>query len=153
VFAGIWFKYNQGLQGILVTPEYLVINNPMQTFTFNVTAYYSDNHSETVTAATAWRMSDPRWTIEPNGTLHINNAPVEGWLRASYNGAWRAIHVWVDSTIDTDGDGLSDIDESRIGTNPSAIDTDGDGISDNNDYYPLAINNVSPPLVKMIYPY
>ncbi|MDI7267299.1 MAG: MYXO-CTERM sorting domain-containing protein, partial [Myxococcota bacterium] len=32
--------------------------------------------------------------------------------------------------IDSDGDGISDDDEIRIGTNPNNADTDGDGISD-----------------------
>lgn len=39
---------------------------------------------------------------------------------------------------DTDGDGLSDRDELRLGTSPSLADTDGDGLSDGEeeeDYY------------------
>ncbi len=37
------------------------------------------------------------------------------------------------ATTDTDGDGLSDADEKRIGTNPQKADTDGDGIADNEE--------------------
>ncbi|MFM8653399.1 MAG: beta strand repeat-containing protein, partial [Verrucomicrobiota bacterium] len=33
-------------------------------------------------------------------------------------------------TLDTDGDGLSDYEESQIGTNPNLADSDGDGLND-----------------------
>ena len=39
--------------------------------------------------------------------------------------------------IDTDGDGIKDIDENLSGLNPSKIDTDDDGIPDNFDASPL----------------
>src|SRR5262249_38561033 len=32
--------------------------------------------------------------------------------------------------VDTDNDGLSDVDEAKWGTNPNLADTDGDGVSD-----------------------
>jgi hypothetical protein len=35
-----------------------------------------------------------------------------------------------DFTLDTDGDGLFDCEESLIGTDPSLVDTDGDGLPD-----------------------
>jgi len=38
---------------------------------------------------------------------------------------------------DSDGDGWTDIEEARIGTNPHAVDTDGDGIPDGRDVCPL----------------
>jgi len=41
------------------------------------------------------------------------------------------------ATRDTDGDGLPDIEELVIGTDPNNPDTDGDGISDSLDPYPL----------------
>ena len=37
------------------------------------------------------------------------------------------------ASIDTDGDGLSDADEKRVGTNPQKTDTDGDGFPDNEE--------------------
>ncbi len=37
------------------------------------------------------------------------------------------------ATMDTDGDGLSDAEEKRVGTNPQKADTDGDGIADNEE--------------------
>ncbi|MBN1668152.1 MAG: LamG domain-containing protein, partial [Anaerolineales bacterium] len=36
----------------------------------------------------------------------------------------------VQDTTDTDGDGLSDVDENSLGTDPSNPDTDGDGLTD-----------------------
>ena len=38
---------------------------------------------------------------------------------------------------DSDGDGWTDLEEGRIGTNPHAADTDGDGIPDGRDVCPL----------------
>ena len=38
---------------------------------------------------------------------------------------------------DSDGDGWTDLEEGRIGTNPHASDTDGDGIPDGRDVCPL----------------
>ncbi|WP_110925930.1 ArdC-like ssDNA-binding domain-containing protein [Bacillus massiliglaciei] len=40
------------------------------------------------------------------------------------------------SMRDRDGDGLTDLQEKRTGTNPINRDTDGDGISDNRDVHP-----------------
>src|SRR5207244_1782683 len=38
---------------------------------------------------------------------------------------------------DSDGDGWTDLEEGRIGTNPHAADSDGDGIPDGRDVCPL----------------
>lgn len=42
--------------------------------------------------------------------------------------------------LDSDGDGLTDDEERRLGTNPFNSDTDGDGIIDGLDKYPLDPN-------------
>ena len=42
--------------------------------------------------------------------------------------------------IDSDGDGLSDIEERNIGTNPQLFDTDGDTLSDYQEYVNLGTN-------------
>ena len=36
-------------------------------------------------------------------------------------------------TLDTDGDGLTDLEEGLIGTDPNNPDTDGDGIEDGDE--------------------
>ena len=41
---------------------------------------------------------------------------------------------------DDDNDGLSDADESELGTDPLLIDTDSDGVNDLEDEYPLDLN-------------
>lgn len=51
------------------------------------------------------------------------------------------------SIVDTDGDGLSDTDEMRHGSDPENQDTDGDGFSDDDEvrdgFSPLHGNNVT----------
>lgn len=42
---------------------------------------------------------------------------------------------------DTDGDGISDLDEIIYGTNPSANDSDGDGLSDGDE---INVHNTDP---------
>ena len=56
-------------------------------------------------------------------------------------------HDGIGNLIDTDddGDGLSDIEEKRLGTDPLNPDTDGDGIPDGKDPHPLS-KEVLPPL-------
>jgi hypothetical protein len=44
---------------------------------------------------------------------------------------------------DTDGDGLKDCEERKVGTDPFHVDTDRDGIWDGDDVFPL-VPNVSP---------
>ncbi|MEX0686404.1 MAG: OmpA family protein [Balneolales bacterium] len=41
----------------------------------------------------------------------------------------------IDETVDTDGDGIPDQEELRIGTDPENPDTDGDGLSDGDELY------------------
>ena len=47
------------------------------------------------------------------------------------------------SDEDIDGDGLSNLREFALGTDPYDIDTDGDGALDNKDLFPLTLMSVS----------
>jgi hypothetical protein len=40
-------------------------------------------------------------------------------------------------SVDSDGDGLVDLDEGRYGTDPATPDTDGDGLSDGAEFHQL----------------
>ena len=70
----------------------------------------------------------------------------------AFTGAWETVYVVIDSgdaerdaaravpirvmtARDTDGDGLLDAEEGRLGTDPSNADTNGDGVSDYNHIY------------------
>lgn len=43
--------------------------------------------------------------------------------------------------IDTDGDGLTDVREEELGTDPNMYDTDGDGVSDYDEIMRAGIFN------------
>ncbi len=43
----------------------------------------------------------------------------------------------LDANYDADADGLSNLDEYNLGTDPTLIDTDNDGVDDGFDGYPL----------------
>ncbi|MEN6520496.1 MAG: PQQ-binding-like beta-propeller repeat protein [Armatimonadota bacterium] len=78
------------------------------------------------------------------------------WIAKQENGKWAHLIFtgvtesemkgkdWLDLTTDnkllkdSDGDGWTDILETRLGTNPNAADTDGDGIRDSEDKNPLS---------------
>lgn len=56
-------------------------------------------------------------------------------------GAWFSVLVGnAELSKDTDGDGLTDIEEKRLGTDPAKADTDGDGDPDGIDPWPNAPN-------------
>ncbi|MBF0622237.1 MAG: peptidylprolyl isomerase [Magnetococcales bacterium] len=52
-----------------------------------------------------------------------------------------------DATNDDDGDGLSNLDEYRIETDPTVSDSDGDGVSDSTDSHPNAQSDTGPVIV------
>lgn len=45
---------------------------------------------------------------------------------------------------DTDGDGITDRDEKKLGTDPKNPDTDGDGLKDGEEYYTLKTDPKNP---------
>ena len=100
-----------------------------------------------------------------SGDCFIVEKKAEGWGTPVFTGVWtgntmrdnapetfRGIRTeklmateWIkifpdDLTLrkDTDGDGLTDLVEARLGTNPNTADTDGDGLSDAVDPCPTA---------------
>ncbi len=50
------------------------------------------------------------------------------------NDVTSAASVTVDTTYDTDGDGLADVQELHIGTSPTNADTDGDNLNDGDEF-------------------
>src|SRR5205823_5114250 len=52
-----------------------------------------------------------------------------------------------DAQMDADGDGLKNIDEFRLGTNPRVADTDGDGILDGEEVVFGADGYITNPLL------
>lgn len=49
----------------------------------------------------------------------------------------REVNIDIAATLrDSDGDGITDVEESRLGLNPSKADSDGDGIRDGDDVAP-----------------
>ena len=57
------------------------------------------------------------------------------WMEKMRDG--NGIQDWMEAILakglDTDGDGLSDIDEIKLGTSVTQADTDGDGLSDGDE--------------------
>ena len=70
----------------------------------------------------------PRCTI--NAALEGEEGGIEGGVMVAIDGGEGGI-INIDPTLDTDGDGLTDLREIRdYGTSPTVIDTDGDGFTD-----------------------
>jgi len=82
------------------------------------------------------------------GDLWISKHDGKKWMTPVFTGAALkepGTHDWLSMFagnkkiyIDSDGDGLTDLFEKRLGLNPESKDTDGDGIPDNLDKNPLA---------------
>ncbi len=77
-----------------------------------------------------------------NVTTNINSADTDG---DGMGDLWEITYgthgAWGDSTLDYDGDSLSNMEEYNLGTNPMLADTDSDGSNDNVDCDPLDPNN------------
>ena len=83
-------------------------------------------------------------SIDPRPTTLNTSVQSGAPVTANYRGAFDSSDLWIDSwtalsaygylmapATDTDGDGLSDDDETNVhGTDPNLADTDGDGIND-----------------------
>ena len=75
----------------------------------------------------------------PSDTTDTNTSPsTEGNTNASPDGNTNDVvvpPVPTNSLIDTDGDGLSNVEEQALGTDPLSIDTDGDGLNDGDEIH------------------
>lgn len=58
-----------------------------------------------------------------------------------FSGWWMLTGKTIDTPLDSDGDGLSDKEEDKIGTDINNPNTDGDRYLDGEDEYPLKINS------------
>ncbi|WP_394796508.1 PQQ-binding-like beta-propeller repeat protein [Armatimonas sp.] len=74
------------------------------------------------------RRVDGHW-IEPIFT-GVSDEPPKNWVKRFVNN--------LALRDDSDGDGLTDLAEKRLGTDPHNTDTDGDGLGDSEDRNPLA---------------
>lgn len=70
------------------------------------------------------------------GRVSIATTHTDGFIRVQTEGGASGYvsqysgRAEIANATDTDGDGLSDVEEARLGTNPNKADTDGDGLSD-----------------------
>lgn len=70
-----------------------------------------------------------------SGSTGINHYPTfRSWAAIDDQDPNDPLTIVPLDTTDTDGDGLSDVFEAEIGTNPNESDTDGDGFSDGFEY-------------------
>lgn len=67
---------------------------------------------------------------------HVKYAIIRGSDNKSYQVTTvPTVYLCPNGAVDSDADGLCDLAEARIGTNPHAADTDGDGIRDKAEVY------------------
>ncbi len=82
------------------------------------------------------------YASDPNSFSSNGSGISDGWLADNgFNPAQS-----FDSDADSDGDGISDAEEARRGTDPHNEDTDGDAVPDAEDGWPRD-NKLSPPLL------
>ncbi|MBK9248759.1 MAG: OmpA family protein [Ignavibacteria bacterium] len=89
-------------------------------------------------------VKDDNWVFDLSAHSHIgsdNMNPVYDDISDAYWHARFSIMYKVKTyEKDTDGDGLSDIDESALGSNPNNPDTDGDGLLDGEEVHKYKTN-------------
>ncbi|WP_051311454.1 hypothetical protein [Zooshikella ganghwensis] len=78
----------------------------------------------------------------PGQVDHDQDGVVDGW-EYTYFGSLDTDFKTYDATLDTDQDGITDLDEYHAGTNPKANDTDNDGMPDN-----WEVKNHTQPLIS-----
>ena len=66
-------------------------------------------------------------TVDPSVTIHTDESS-DAWMTVALG-----LQVYLFGHNDKDGDGLTDSEESKLGTDPLNPDTDGEGISDGDE--------------------
>ncbi|HPO13139.1 MAG TPA: dockerin type I domain-containing protein [Candidatus Hydrogenedentes bacterium] len=89
--------------------------------------------------------SGPVGTIGAGGDFAVLTLE-DGVMTGTSGSAW--MQLWVRTAggggtdVDTDGDGLTDVEEHELGTDPEDPDSDDDGLLDGDDDNPLTADNV-----------
>ena len=109
-----------------------VFSDPGATVTDNVDTTRTITGSGTVNTATVGN-----YTLTYNTNDAAGNPAVQ---------VTRTVNVVLDPTIDTDGDGLTDVQEIALSSNPLLADTDGDGANDK-----LEVDLENSPTVANVY--
>jgi hypothetical protein len=131
---------------VVVTAGYFGWNYIMGTSQPEVTVTpVNENANENINAPI---VNQPEANVNLNENLPVNIPPLNENANVNVN-----TPPVVDTTTDTDGDGLTDRDETMIWhTDPLNPDTDGDGYKDGeevkNGYNPLGAGKLTPPVVK-----
>ncbi len=87
--------------------------------------------------------NNPRYSVE---IKEVNGISEEIKIKNEYEATEKSEELIVDKTKDTDGDGLTDIEEKNIYfTNENSKDTDGDRISDREE---IKIENTNPKIAN-----
>ena len=87
--------------------------------------------------------NNPRYSVE---IKEVNGISEEIKIKNEYEATEKSEELIVDKTKDTDGDGLTDIEEKNIYfKNENSKDTDGDGISDREE---IKIENTNPKIAN-----
>jgi len=119
VLGGAYFAYSQFFKAKETTP----------TATITPTGFVPSTPTVTPPAVTPPMMPSTT-TVNPIETpplVEVTSTPI--------------VEVQVDSTADSDGDSLTDVEEKAAGTNSNVIDTDNDGLS---DYEEVKIYHTNP---------
>ncbi len=115
VLGGAYFTYSQFFK--VSSPDNSDLNNISQ----------ATNTKKDITPVTP-KASDTDFvqTIPAPSTVN----PIESVIPTVATSTIIATTTVVESLIDSDSDGLTDIEEKKLGTNINVIDTDNDGLSD-----------------------
>ncbi|MFA6393627.1 MAG: hypothetical protein WCW25_02030 [Patescibacteria group bacterium] len=124
IFIGAWYSYNIFLPKRQEAKE----NSPLvEENAVNQPAVNTANTAVGNEAASEEESKEPE---EAAGTL-LGTDVLESPLQPGEERTGEATAV--DSGRDSDNDGLKDLEEAELGTDPEKIDTDGDGLFDNEE--------------------